>query len=249
MLSLPGGCTLIELHSVDSTNDEARDRAQNGAADGTVVWAREQTAGRGRRGRDWSSPIGNLYTSTIFQPDRPPGEAAQLSLVAAVALAEALEAVLPTKAEVVCKWPNDILVDGQKIAGILLEAQGDGDAVHWIVIGCGVNVASHPETAAYPATGVNMECGENIALETVLERYLNRLFVWRDRWLNSGIKPVRRAWIKRAAGLGGPITVRLPDRELSGRFSDMDEDGALLLELPDGVQQRITAGDVFLGSA
>ena len=248
MLSLPGGCTLIELQSVNSTNDEARDRAQNGASDGTVVWAREQTAGRGRRGRDWFSPMGNLYTSTILQLDRPSGEAAQLSLVAAVALAEALERVLPTKAEVACKWPNDILVDGQKIAGILLEAQGNGEAVHWIVIGCGVNVASHPETATYPATDVNTECGENIALETVLECYLERLFVWRDHWRDSGITPVRRAWINRAAGLGGPITVRLPDRELSGRFCDMDEDGALLLELPDGVQQRITAGDVFIGS-
>ena len=166
-----------------------------------------------------------------------------------MALAEALDTVLLSEAEVSCKWPNDILVDGQKIAGILLESQGNGDTVRWIVIGCGVNVASHPETIAYPATNVNAVCGRTVATEQVLEHYLNALFAWRDRWRDDGIEPVRRAWIGRAAGLGGPITVRLPDRELSGRFLDMDMDGALLLELPDGVRQRITAGDVFIGSA
>ena len=124
-----------------------------------------------------------------------------------------------------------------------------GDAVRWIVIGCGVNIASHPETAAYAATDVNAVCGDSVATETVLEHYLKQLFEWRDRWRGDGIEPVRRAWIDRAAGLGGPITVRLPDRDLSGRFLDMDADGALLLELPDGVRQRITAGDVFIGSA
>ena len=249
MPSLPDGCTLIELQSVGSTNDEARARAEAGATDGTVIWAREQKAGRGRRGRDWSSPVGNLYTSTILRPERPAGGAAQLSLVAAVALAEALDAVLPDGVAAACKWPNDVLVDRQKIAGILLESQGNGDAVSWIVIGCGVNVASHPDTTTYPATNVNALCDSAVMLEAMLEHYLACLFAWRDIWRESGIEPVRRAWIARAAGLGGPITVRLPDRELSGRFHDMDADGALLLELPDGVRKRITAGDVFLGSA
>ena len=249
MPSLPDGCTLIELQSVGSTNDEALARAQDGAADGTVVWAREQTAGRGRRGRDWSSPLGNLYTSTILRPERPTGEAAQLSLVAAVALASALDAILPDRVKVACKWPNDILVEGQKIAGILLESQGCGDAVSWIVIGCGVNVASHPEITAYPATNTNAVCADAVSLEAILEHYLEQLFVWRDRWCEEGIEPVRRAWIDRAAGLGGPSIVRLLDCEMSGRFYDMDADGALLLELPDGSRKRITAGDVFIGSA
>ena len=223
-------------------------RALDGAADGTVVWAREQTAGRGRRGRAWTSPAGNLYTSTILRPGKPASEAAQLSLVAAVALAEAVVAVLPAAAEIACKWPNDILVDGCKVAGILLESQGNGAGASWIVIGCGVNVASHPDDTAYPATNLETVCGKAVALDTVLEHYLDRLFVWRDRWLEAGVAPVRRAWVDRAAGIGGPITVRLPDRELTGRFHDMDADGALLLELPDGNRQRITAGDVFIRS-
>ncbi|NKB57065.1 MAG: biotin--[acetyl-CoA-carboxylase] ligase [Alphaproteobacteria bacterium] len=246
MSSLPDGCTLIALESVGSTNDEARARALDGASDGTVVWAREQIAGRGRRGRTWSSPQGNLYTSTIFRPGKPAGETAQLSLVAAVALGDALASLLPEAAAVGCKWPNDILVNGAKVAGILLESSGSGGAVPWVVVGCGINVASHPDDANYTATDLDTVLERAIGLETVLEAFLASLFRWRDRWLKDGVAPIRQAWIDRAVGIGGPITVRLPDRELVGRFSDMDADGALLLELPDGVCQRITAGDVFL---
>lgn len=245
MPALPDNCTLVALESVGSTNDEARARAEAGAPDGTVVWAREQATGRGRRGRNWSSPRGNLYTSTLLRPGKPPGEAAQLSFVAAVALAEALAGLLPDSVAVRCKWPNDILVDGAKTAGILLESSGHANAVSWVVIGCGVNVASHPDIAAYSATDLDTVNGAPVPLETVLERYLASLFAWRDRWLADGVAPVRDAWLARAAGFGGPITVRLADRELSGRFRDMDADGALLLELPGGAQERITAGDVF----
>lgn len=246
MSALPDGCTLVSLASVSSTNDEACARARAGAVDGTVVWAREQTAGRGRRGRAWTSPVGNLYTSTILRPECPAGEAAQLSLVAAVALADALAALLPSQGGLTCKWPNDILADGQKVAGILLESAGNETAVDWVVIGCGVNVTSHPADTPYPATDLAALAGTAPVLETVLEYYLRHLFAWRDRWRSGGIAPVRDAWIARAAGLGGAITVRLPDRELHGRFRDLDADGALLLELPDGGQQRITAGDVFV---
>ena len=246
MPALPDGCTLIALEAVGSTNDEAKTRAQDGAADGAVVWAREQTGGRGRRGRSWSSPPGNLYTSTIFRPGRPASEAAQLSLVTAVAVVDALKTLLPETVEVGCKWPNDVLVDGAKTTGILLESSGSAEAVHWVVIGCGINIASHPETANYAATDLNTVLGDSVAPERVLEAYLAQLFLWRDLWLEKGIAPIREAWIERAIGIGGPITVRLPGREIVGRFSDMDADGALLLELPDGDCQRITAGDVFL---
>ncbi len=249
MISLPVGCTLIELESIGSTNDEARSRAEAGVPDGTVVWAREQTSGRGRRGREWSSPAGNLYTSTVIRPNRPASDASQLSLVTAVALAEALAVILPDQAEIRCKWPNDILVNGAKTAGILLESSGNGEVVSWVVIGCGVNVASHPDNTSYAATDLNEICRRSVTLEHVLEAFLKELFTWRDRWLADGITPIRQAWIDRAAGLGGPITVRLPNQEISGRFTDMDADGALVLELPDGAQRRITAGDVFLQEA
>jgi BirA family biotin operon repressor/biotin-[acetyl-CoA-carboxylase] ligase len=246
MPSLPNGCSLVELESVGSTNDEARKRALDGAPDGTVVWAREQSAGRGRRGRAWSSPVGNLYTSTIFRPKKPTAEVSQLSLVAAVALAEAVVSLLPAGAAVHCKWPNDILVNGAKTAGILLESSGSGQDISWIVVGCGVNVTSNPDVSDYEATNLSAVCNYVVSVDDMLETFLGKLFKWRDRWLADGITPVRQAWIGRAAGLGGPITVRLPNQEISGRFSDMDHDGALLLELPDGGHRRITAGDVFL---
>ena len=245
---LPAGCSLIALDTVGSTNDEAKRRAADGAADGTVVWAREQMAGRGRRGRQWSSPAGNLYLSILLRPGKPAHEAAQLSLVAAVALAEAIGGILPAGVAVACKWPNDILIDGRKTAGILLESAGapSGGAAEWVVVGCGVNVASHPAEAQYPATDIHSAGGATATVESVLEGFLSAFFAWRDRWCRSGIGPVRDAWLARAAGLGGPVTVRLPNREVTGRFAAMDETGSLVLDLPDGRRETFAAGDVFL---
>jgi BirA family transcriptional regulator, biotin operon repressor / biotin---[acetyl-CoA-carboxylase] ligase len=236
------------LAQTGSTNDVAKDLAAAGAADGTVVWAREQTAGRGRRGREWVSPVGNLYLSVLLRPGRPPVEAAQLSLVAAVALGDAIAGFLPEHAELHCKWPNDILVNGRKVAGILLESAGaaSGRMTDWVVVGCGVNITGHPPETLYPATDLKAEGAATASVEPVLERFLESFFHWRDRWLDSGVEAVRAAWMARAAGLGQDITVRLPNREIRGRFVDMDRDGALLLEGPDGVRQTISAGDVFL---
>lgn len=247
-IALPEGCTLVALAQTGSTNDEAKSLAANGAADGTVVWAREQTAGRGRRGREWVSPAGNLYLSMLLRPGRPPVESAQLSFVAAVALGDAIAEFLPGHAELNCKWPNDVLVNGRKVAGILLESSGaaTGQATDWVVVGCGVNIAGHPPDTLYPATDLAAEGASAASVEAVLEHFLESFFRWRDRWMEAGIAPVRAAWLARAAGLGRDITVRLPHREIRGRFVDMDRDGALLLEGPGGVRETISAGDVFL---
>ncbi len=247
-VALPEGCTLVALARTGSTNDEAKRLAATGANDGTVVWAREQTAGRGRRGREWASPAGNLYFSVLLRPGKSPVESAQLSLVAAVALSDAIAAILPENADLRCKWPNDVLVNGGKVAGILLESAGaaSGRMTDWVVVGCGVNIADHPVNTLYPATDLQVEGAATASVETVLALFLETFFGWRGRWMESGIEPVRAAWIARAAGLGQEITVRLPNREIRGRFVDMDRDGALLLEGPDGVRETISAGDVFL---
>jgi BirA family biotin operon repressor/biotin-[acetyl-CoA-carboxylase] ligase len=241
---LPAGCSLIALDQVDSTNDEAKRRAAHGAADGTVVWARSQSAGRGRRGRRWISPTGNLYASIILRQDKSPAQTAQLSLAAAEALAEALEALLPDGVLVQCKWPNDVLVEGRKIAGILLESSGAA-AIDWVVVGCGVNIASHPQLAGYPTTCLAEAGAGGVTVAGVLEAFVGRLMAWRARWMVAGIEPLRAAWIARAAKLGETIIVRLPNREISGRFVDLDRHGALLLELPGGARETISAGDVF----
>ena len=141
---LPRGYVLKALDEIDSTNEEARRLAAAGAAAGTVVWAKRQTAGRGRRGRSWISEPGNLFTSLILRPHVPPARAAELTFVASLAVAQAVAGFLPGR--IICtKWPNDVLVDGGKIAGILIEsAAGTSGKVDWLVVGIGINVAHHP---------------------------------------------------------------------------------------------------------
>lgn len=237
--------TIVRKDVVASTNDEARMLADDGAADRTVVCANVQTAGRGRRGRRWESPAGNLYLSVLLRPARPAREAAQLSLVATLGLGDALAAFVDAS-RVRHKWPNDVLIDNRKVAGLLLESSGAGTRpVDWVIIGCGVNVATHPEAAAYPVSDLNAAAGTPVSPDAVLERFLDAFDGWYRRWLESGIGVVRDAWLARAQGLGKEILVRLPDRELRGVFQDMDASGALILALPDGKHEVITAGDVF----
>jgi len=242
----PQGYTLIAQDVLPSTNDEATRLAASGAADGTVVWARCQSAGRGRRGRDWQSPEGNLYCSVLMRPAAPMARAAGLSFVAAVAAGDTVAGFLPAGARVEHKWPNDVLVGGAKVAGILLEASaGPGGAADWVVIGCGVNVAAHPKVAGQAVTTLAREAGRAVPVEDVLVALLESLRLWRGRWDTQGIGPVREAWLARARGLGRDITVRLPREELHGRFDGLDESGALLLRLPDATLRTISAGDVY----
>jgi BirA family biotin operon repressor/biotin-[acetyl-CoA-carboxylase] ligase len=242
----PLGFTLIHRESVGSTNDEACQLARDGADDGTVVWADAQTKGRGRHGRTWVSPKGNLYCSIVLRPNKTPSEAAQLSLLTAVAMGDALSELLSETCAAQHKWPNDILVDGAKIAGILLESSG-GDRhrpVDWLVLGCGVNIVSHPEDTLYPATHLRVFNKSATAIE-VLTGFAQRLSHWRDEWVENGVEAIRRAWLNRVGGLGEVITVRTATAETTGRFVGLDVDGALMLESPCGAVSRITAGDVF----
>lgn len=245
-LTPPQGFTLIAHDMLPSTNDEAARLAAGGAVDGTVVWARRQSAGRGRRGRDWQSPEGNLYLSVLMRPRAPLATAAGLSFVAAVAVGDTVAGFLPADARVEHKWPNDVLVGGAKLAGILLEASGRaGGAADWVVVGCGVNVATDPGLPGMAVTTLSGEAGRAVPVEAVLTAVLENLRLWRQRWETHGIAPVRDAWLARARGLGQDITVRLPREELRGRFDGLDDSGALLLRLPDATRRAISAGDVF----
>ena len=245
--ALPAGYRLDAHESLDSTNAEAERRARAGAPDGTVIQAGRQTAGRGRQGRHWDSPEGNLYCSVILRPDAPPAVAAQLTFVAALALGEAVDDVRPAGAELAFKWPNDLLLDGRKLAGILLESSGSNDGrLDWLVIGCGLNIRHFPEAVSgYPATSLHAAGAEGLQPGAVLSAFLDAFAVWRARWQDEGLAPVREAWLARAARIGGEIAVRLPGDELRGRFTGLDETGALLLDLPDGSRRTVTAGDVF----
>ncbi len=242
--ALPPFFRLIALASVDSTNRELRELALAGAPEGTAVTALEQTAGRGRRGRDWQSPPGNLYLSVLLRPTGSPAQAGQAGFVAAVALAEAVEKLVPERAAVTLKWPNDLLVNGRKAAGLLLEASGKGAGLDWLVLGLGVNVTSFPADTAFPATCLEAE-GVSVGVNDLLAAFAWRLDAWLGRWRTEGFAPVRQAWLERAHGLGQPITVRLERETLEGRFEALDESGALMLHLPDDARRNISAGDVF----
>ena len=243
---LPEGFVLCALDSVASTNDEAKLRAEEGAQDGLVITAREQVQGRGRYGRSWASPPGNLYASVLLRPDCPMAATAQLSLVAGLALAGTLERLGPPGLHVRLKWPNDVLIGGAKVAGLLLEgaARPDGRAA-WVIVGSGVNVASCPDGMPYRATCLAREGFAELAPPAVLRPYLFALAEWLGRWRSSGFEPVRKAWLERCMGLGGEIRLRLDREEVSGRFVDLSETGALLLEQAGGRRRTIAAGDVF----
>jgi len=245
---LPPAYRLHALDSVASSNDEARRLAGEGAEDGTLVWALEQTGGRGRHGRSWVSPRGNLYVSAVLRPDCDLAEAAQLGFVAALGLGDALGSVMPPMTEVTFKWPNDVLVNDHKAAGILLESVTAPDGtLDALILGLGVNVAHAPADTPFPATSLHDE-GSGHALEaaTLLEHWSRHFLTWVNRWVDEGFPPIRRAWLNRAKGQGAAIEVRLPTRTLHGSFHDLDESGALLLDTAEG-RERVHVGDVFFG--
>ena len=246
---LPPAYRLVALETVVSTNDEALRLAAEGAEDGTLVWAREQTGGRGRQGRSWSSPPGNLYLSLVLRPDSAPAEAAQLGFVAGLAMGEAIGSVAPPLIEVTYKWPNDVLVNGRKAAGILLESRSNPDGtLDYLILGVGANLQHFPEDTRFPATSLCFEGATDVDAVALIEAFSRYFLNWVNRWLDDGFAPVRRAWMHHAHGLGEEIEVRLPRETLTGTFKDLDERGVLVLELPDGTRREISAGDVYFGA-
>ena len=246
VLALPSAYDLVAFDSIGSTNDEAKRRAEGGAAEGTLIWAREQNQGRGRRGREWTSPVGNLYLSLVLGPDSSIGEAARLSFAAAVALGDAIAATTALASEVAHKWPNDVLVHGRKCAGILLESSLSSDqTLDWLVVGVGVNLASHPQATEFPATDLTAEGAGALTPEVMLQAFAEHFLHWRAVWQDRGFPPVRDAWLARAHGLGAPLRVRIGEESFAATFLDLADDGALLAELDDGRVRRVEAGEVF----
>lgn len=232
---------ITHLAEVGSTNDWLLARADD-LGDGHWVIADRQTAGRGRRGRAWSDGAGNLMASVLVRAE---GEVQQLSFVAALALLAALNAVgghgPQTAAPRFClKWPNDVLLDGVKVSGILLERAGDA-----LVVGFGVNITSHPQATERPAISIaEAGLGAPAALD-VLERLMSAFAEYRALWAAEGFEPIRARWLAEAAGKGGRIVARLGDSSLEGVFEGLEPDGALALRLDDGTLRPVHAGEVF----
>lgn len=242
---LPQGYRLVSFDSIGSTNDEAKRLARGGAPEGTLVWALEQTAGRGRRGRVWLSPRGNLYASLILRTDCPAGRAAQLGFVTALSLGDALRVKLPATDRLSYKWPNDVLMHGRKLAGILLESEtGTGGELAFVVIGVGVNLVSSPRETDFPATSLSDQGLDPPSPSVLLEGFTIHFRSWLQRWRMAGFASVRMAWLAGATPLGELIRVRSENGTLYGRFVDIDHDGALLLETAEG-RRRISAGEIL----
>jgi BirA family biotin operon repressor/biotin-[acetyl-CoA-carboxylase] ligase len=242
--SLPPPFRLLAYECLDSTNNEAKRLAAAGAAHGTLIWAREQSGGRGRLDRSWTSQSGNLFMSVILRPDVPPPRAAELGFVASLAVADMVDRFVPMTDQVRLKWPNDVLVDGAKLAGILLEAWlAAAGPVEWVVLGIGVNVVAAPTGTAYPATALHAHGSARPDAAAVLETLGVTLADRIAEWQAEGFAPIRHAWLARARGLGEMLEIRHGGAPIAGRFLDLDLDGALVLETETGLR-RVTAGDV-----
>jgi len=234
---LPDGWTLVAFDSVGSTNDEARRLAEAGAAEGTFVWARKQTDGRGRRGRRWISPVGNLYCSIVLRPACVAARAAELGFAAALSVAD----LVPPRRDLRLKWPNDVLVDGGKIGGILPETSiGENGLVDYVVLGIGVNVALAPELPEMRYPGAKL----GGSVEKAAEKLTAALARWLARWRREGFEEIRRCWLDKAGPFGAEVDVRLGEELVHGRFAGMDGEGALLLETSDG-RRRIVSGELL----
>ncbi len=244
-VALPPGFSLRAFDDVGSTMTEARSLAEGGAPSGMVVWAKSQQQGRARHGKQWVSAVGNLYTTTVLRPGVPPAQAANLGFVTALAVADVVDTALGT-GRALLKWPNDVLVDGGKISGILLElgpVLADG-TVDWVLIGTGINVRLHPPAFDRPVTSLLAQ-GADLAVEAVLRGYLAALAAQFACWQAEGFAAIRAAWLARAHAIGTPLRVQLPKLSRQGQFAGLDDDGALLLQDEAGGLCRVTAGDVF----
>ncbi len=227
-----------------STNDDLAELARQGAEEGVWLRAGRQSGGRGRQGREWHSPPGNLYASTLvrLRPDDPP--APTLALVAAVALQETASGFAAGGVAIEIKWPNDLLVAGAKLSGILLERIDDA-----IVIGFGVNLADHPEDIVRPAISMGM-LGSAPDPAQFLEALATSFARWVARWRDEGVAQIRTHWLAAAHPIGTALSTHIAaGARIEGLFDGLDESGALRLRLPDGAVRVIHAGDVFLVEA
>lgn len=242
MAAPTAGMARVILEVTDSTNAEALRRAAGGAAGPLWLLAKRQSAARGRRGRPWSTPPGNFAATLLFRPDGAP---AQRSFVAALALFDALGAATGRLELLGLKWPNDVLLAGGKVAGILLEGAPNGA----LAIGFGVNLAAAPDPAdlepgAVRPTSLATAAGVCPTPEEFLDLLAPAYAEWEARLRRDGFAPIREAWLKRATGIGDEIVARLPKAQISGRFETVDAEGSLVVATAEG-RVVLPAADVF----
>lgn len=257
------GYRLRGYDTIGSTNAEALEAAAAGDPGGIWFAARQQTAGRGRRGRIWESPHGNLAATLLIVPDCDPTLSATLGFVAGVSLSRALAVVLPNglvrigldgsdtrdgQSRIALKWPNDVLADGAKLAGILLEAHKLPDGRQAVAIGIGVNVVAAPQGLPYPATSLQelgVSRGADDVFAALSDAWTETFGLWND---GRGIAEILTQWRASAAGIGAPVAVNQDGAVLRGIFESIDDVGRLIVRVEDDRRIAITAGDVHFGA-
>tara|TARA_R110000868_G_scaffold95751_4_gene263246 strand:- start:8850 stop:9596 length:747 start_codon:yes stop_codon:yes gene_type:complete len=236
------------LEETGSTNAEVRSRALEGERGPLWIAARRQTAGRGRRERVWQGLEGNLFATGLYVLDRPPAQAAELSFVTALAVAGVCDAGLGDPERTRLKWPNDVLVDGRKVSGILLESGMAPGGGLWLAVGVGINVRQSPADLGRPVTSL-AESGATLTREAALDALVAAFTRAYDLWLREGFGAIRDQWLVRAHGLGEPCVAQLAQERLTGIFADLGPDGALRLDMASGQRRYISAGEVFFPAA
>ncbi len=249
---------LLSYESLDSTNEEAKRLAIGGGGHGAVIWAKRQDAGKGRMGRQWISHDGNLFVSLLLCPTAAQADWPQLSFAAVLAAADAVQPLLPQEEDLKVKWPNDLMLNGKKLGGILLEAfttpAKDGQpAKSWIVVGVGINIENCPHASEIAegemlATHLKAAGVEIVSAKIVLSRFIHHFMQRYDAWCTKGFKPIRADWLKLAHPKGTPMRARLMNETITGIFQGLDETGACRLKPEEGKERLITAGDVFIES-
>lgn len=236
---------LLSFDSLDSTNEEAKRLARAGGSHGAVIWAKKQSEGKGRLGRNWLSADGNLFVSVLLQPQKPLAELSQLSFVAAVAAIEAI-APLVEKSSLKTKWPNDILLSDRKLGGILLESfRTEGSDLPWVIVGVGINIDSFPPRTEFPATCLKEAGVELVSAKIILSRFIHHFIECYNEWNNKGFTGLRKDWMANAWNLKQKITARLESGEVQGIFDGIDASGNLVLITDNRKKQVIHAGDVY----
>jgi BirA family biotin operon repressor/biotin-[acetyl-CoA-carboxylase] ligase len=236
--AVAAGYKLVVFQTIGSTNDAA-------FVNHTWVVARAQTAGRGRHGRQWQSPPGNLYATLLLVDVATPRSAPQLAFAAGIALAHALRRLVPEPSRIRVKWPNDILLDGAKLAGILVEGRLLANSAYAVAVGVGVNCQSAPTDVLYPAAALAAAHATRHKAEDVLSLLSGEIVYWLDN-LEQGFDAIRAEWLSLAAGIGAPIRVKTATQQFEGIFQSIDAEGRLILVDASGAH-TIEAGDVLLG--
>lgn len=242
MMKLPPGIHLIELETVGSTNDYAKNAAKNGYPSGTLIWSHEQTAGRGRHGNQWVSGSGNLFMSLILRPNKNAAVVGQLSFVIAVALAKTVEHFISPQNKVQLKWPNDLIINDKKAGGILLETELNGVApVNWVVIGVGVNIKNAPDDALF----LNELSDTSIETSLFLELFISKIMYYESIWEKNKFDKIHEEYTSRSYNIKKIISVRTSKETISGLYEGIDKTGALIITLENGSKRLITSGEVF----